>query len=239
VKKIHLFALLHLLALQTWAQKKVDSHATYWLRYSETININSHVYWINEFDNRRFFNPDTENQLIIHSRIHRKTGRWDYGGGIALSWAYNTKAEDHTHHATNEVRPQAEVNYEIPFKRWSLSQRVRLDNRFIEEDKYATVFDGSTYDLRMRYRIQAKVPLQKDERWFSSARLSNEIMINDRKNTFDQDRIYFAIDHNLSKKFTLETGYIYIYQQRFGKDEFLQRNVLRLSIFHKFSLHHS
>ena len=65
-------------------------------------------------------------------------------------------------------------------------------------------------------------------------RVADELMFNHTKNTFDQHRIYVSTDFSISKAFTLEVGYIYIYQQRFGSDnEFFQRNVARFSLTHK------
>jgi hypothetical protein len=212
-----------------------DRHSVYWLRYANQLIFSPRLSWVHEFDNRRFISPDVENQFIFHSRVHYKYKRWDFGGGLTLSWAYSTKAQDHIKHATMEVRPTVEVNYDIPLKNWTLQQRLRIDNRFIEENKYETVFDGSDYVMRFRYRLQARIPLIKNQEKQATTVLkaANEIMLNHRENTFDQDRVYLSAEQVLNKKWSIEPGFIYIYQHRLGKNEFLERYVLRFSLIHK------
>jgi hypothetical protein len=214
---------------------QTDTGTVYWLRFGNQLNFTPKIFWINEIDNRRFISPNEENQLIFHSMVHHKGTVWSYAGGMALSWAYSTKANDKVRHATNEIRPAAEVTYELPIRKWSLQQRIRLDNRFIEENKYETLSDGAIYVLRFRYRVQARIPLVFDERHQikNSLKLSNEIMLNDRKNTFDQYRFSVLADHLINKSWSFEGGYIFIYQQRLGRTEFLERHVLRFSVNHK------
>ena len=43
-------------------------------------------------------------------------------------------------------------------------------------------------------------------------------MLNNRFNTFDQNRIYITGEILLTKKMSLEAGYIYIYQQKINQD---------------------
>jgi hypothetical protein len=215
-----------------------NNHAAYWLRYQNQLNFSSKISWTNEIDNRRFITPDYENQFIFHSRFHYKKGRWDYGTGLTLSWSYTTIPEKPISHATMEARPVIEASYEIPFKSFFLQQRLRIDNRFFEADKLETIFDGTTYVMRFRYRVQARIPLKYDHNNKPSVnlRIANEIMLNDRKNTFDQNRIYASVDFAITKNLSIETGYIFIYQQRLGTDLFLERNVLRLSLLHRLFL---
>lgn len=65
----------------SFAQQK-QSQWTYWLRYQNQLIFSPKLYWNNEGDNRRFFNPDVQLQFIVHSRLHYKIKRWDFGGGL-------------------------------------------------------------------------------------------------------------------------------------------------------------
>jgi hypothetical protein len=87
----------------------------------------------------------------------------------------------------------------------------------------------------LRYRIQARIPLKKDDAGniVNTLRLAEEIMLNHKENIFDQNRVYVSSEFALSKKLAVEFGYIYIYQQRFGTDQFLTRHVLRFSVLHR------
>ena len=212
---------------------QMESYTSYWLRYQHQFIFSPIISWSNEIDNRRFISPDVQNQLIYHSRVHYKRGPWDYAAGLTLSWAFASRPSRPVTHATTEVRPMVEVSYEIPKNRWALQQRIRIDNRFIEEDRMETVFDGVDYTLRLRYRLQARFNLKKETGSNGPVfRIADEIMVNHRENFFDQNRIYATVDFQIRRNWRLETGYIFIHQQRFSTNDFFDRNVLRFSVLH-------
>lgn len=217
----------------------VNQQSLYWLRYQNQLFFSPSFYWSNEIDNRRFFNPDVQNQLIFHSRLHFKKGNWDFATGLTFSSIFAQKPENGYDHTVIEIRPVAEVTHELPIGKFFFQNRLRLDNRFFEEDREKSIFEESIYVLRIRYRAQFRIPLKTNSEQLATItlRIADEVMFNHIKNTFDQNRIYATTDFYLSKKFTLETGYIYIFQQRFGEDEFFKRHVIRLSVLHKIMLH--
>jgi hypothetical protein len=164
--------------------------------------------------------------------------RWDLAAGMTYSVAFAAIPETGYDNAMSEIRPVIEVNHEIPIGKSLLSQRVRMDNRIFQDTPEVSLFDESYYVLRLRYRIQSRFPLKRNENdvvtiWL---RLADEIMVNDRKNFYDQNRIYASGEFYVNRSFSLEAGYIYIHQQRFGSDEFFSRNVLRFSILHRINL---
>jgi hypothetical protein len=234
VRTISLIGIILISPGVSHSQHSTISQGLYWLRYQAQFSFSPSLYWTNEGDNRRFFSPDVENQLIFHSRLHYKTGRWDFAGGLTLSFAYAQLPEQGYKTATTELRPVAELTHEFTLKKFTLQNRLRVDNRFFEVSEETSIWEDSRYVLRLRYRMQAKIPLKKSEEIdMVILRLAEEIMVNDRENFFDQNRIYVTSEFYLSKRFSLETGYIYIYQQRFGTENFFSRHVLRFSVFHR------
>lgn len=218
-----------------FGQRVVSQQALYWLRYQHQLIISPSFYWTNEIDNRRFFNPDVEHQLIGHSRLHYKKGKWDIGAGMTFSSIFAQKPENGYDHSTAEVRPVGEVTFEQPAGKLSFQNRIRVDNRFIEENQEHSVWQKSFYVCRVRYRAQLKIPLKVNAENITtvSLRFAYEIMLNNKKNTFDQSRIYGTAEFYVTKKLSIETGYLYIYQRRFGLDEYFSRHALRLSILHR------
>lgn len=215
-------------------QSVVHTQSLYWIRYQNQLNITPKFYWINEIDNRRFFAPDVENQLIAHSRLHYVKDRWNFGAGLTLSWIYAQIPENGYSHSVAEIRPVVEGAYEFPAGKVSIQQRVRIDNRFVQESQDQSVWENSFYVFRFRYRLQAKMPIKVNDDGATtiSLKVSEEIMLNNKENTFDQNRISAFTEFALNKKLTLETGYTYVYQQRYGKEEFFSRHVVRFSIIH-------
>ena len=217
--------------------QETTTQSLYWIRYQNQLIFSPTLYLNNEIDNRRFLGADVQNQLITHSRVHFRIGRWDVAGGLTCSWAYAQFPENPVGHATFEMRPVAEITYELPVGRWQIQQRIRVDNRFFEQHKDISVFEASDFTARFRYRLQLRIPvLKRNEKPFLIARLADEVMVNHRQNFFDQNRIYFSADFILSKKITIEPGYIYIHQQRFATSDFFNRHVMRFTLLHRIEL---
>jgi hypothetical protein len=183
-------------------------------------------------------NPDVQNQLIVHSRLHYKISRWDFATGLTYSIAYAAIPEVGYKYPMGELRPVVEASYEIPVGKSFVAQRIRVDNRIFQEIPEVSLFEESFYVMRLRYRIQARIPLKSNESNVPtiSLRLADEIMVNTKENFYDQNRIYATGEFYLNPKFSLEAGYIYIHQQRYGLEEFFSRHVLRFSILHRVNL---
>lgn len=210
----------------------------YWIRYQNQLFFSPRLYWTNEIDNRRFFDPDVEMQFITHSRIHYKIDRWELAGGLTYSLAYAQRPELGYRKPLAEIRPVAEVSYELPVGRIFLQTRARIDNRFLQTDAGESVFKDSQYVFRYRYRAQVRIPVKINEENITSIslRLADEIMFNNTGNTFDQNRVYATGEFFVNKKLSLEAGYIYIYQQRFRTEDFFQRHIVRFSLLHRIQL---
>jgi len=223
-----------MMSLCTWAQE-THTQSLYWLRYQNQLIFSSKLQWNNEFDNRRFFEPDVESQFIIHSRLHYRTGHWDFASGLTYSIAYAAIPENGFKQGIHEIRPVAEASHEVPVGKIFMANRIRIDNRFFQEDPDQNVFQESFYVLRFRYRFQVRIPVTVNENNVTtfSLRFADEIMFNNKENTYDQNRIYATGEFYLHKNFSLELGYIYIHQQRYGTEDFFERNVLRFSVLHR------
>lgn len=213
----------------------VTTQYAYWLRYQAQVVFSPALQWNTEIDNRRFFDPDVALQFITHTRLHYRTGRWDFGGGLTYSVAFAQKPEEGFDQGISEIRPVIEVNHETPLGHIFMYNRVRIDDRFIQSDPEESVFQESTNIVRFRYRLLFRIPLLYDDKQQAklTLRLADEIMFNNWKNTFDQNRIYATIEFPVSARLSIETGYIHIYQQRFGRDDFFERHVLRFSFLHR------
>jgi hypothetical protein len=178
-----------------------------------------------------------QNQFILHLRYHYKSRGWDFGGGLSGSLLYASIPQNGAvRNPVAELRPVMEGSYEWNSGTMAIHNRVRIDHRFIEDDPEQSVLSSSDWVPRIRHRFQWKHVVHKtpDGHPSLSFRISNELMVNLRKNTYDQNRVYASWDILLSGRFSLEAGYIWIYQQRLGQEgDFFSRNVLRFSVIQK------
>jgi Protein of unknown function (DUF2490) len=231
--------ILLLLSFTPLYSQHVEHQSLYWLRYFSQITFSPAIQWNNEIDNRRFLNPDVENQLIINSHLHYSWKKWDVGGGLSFSWIFALRPELQYDFAIAEVRPFAEVSNEQQVGKITFQNRIRFDNRFIQSDPEISVWEESFYLLRIRYRAQMNIPLKKnaEQEPKISLRLSDEIMFNTKENTFDQNRVDVTLDFYLNKNFSIEPGYVYLYQHRLRIEEYFSRHVIRFSVIHRISLY--
>jgi long-subunit fatty acid transport protein len=71
-----------------------------------------------------------------------------------------------------------------------------------------------------------------NDKW--DAKLLEEVHFNAGKNivnnTFDQNRLSFGLNHNISKTFSFETGYLFWFQQQATGTDFYSRNIVYFSL---------
>jgi hypothetical protein len=120
----------------------------------------------------------------------------------------------------------------------SLQQRLRIDERFIRKNDGEKLLDGYNFNFRFRIRFQFIYKLkEKKIKNQTTLKIADELMINAGKNIvynqFDQNRIYIGIQQELNKNIALELGYLKLHQQKASGNQFLNRDIVRLSLYHR------
>lgn len=229
--KIILLLLASPMALR--AQKNVLHQQTYWLRYQNQLFFTDKLSWINEIDNRRFFSPGIQNQLIVHTRVDYMGKKFEPAVGCSFSWQYAQEPDQGYDVAVPEIRPFQEVTHHIRLaNKLKLNNRFRMDDRFIRHHSGGELTPG--YDFILRFRLRTQLLYTFKEKYIFKA--SDEIMINDRNNTFDQNRVAASVEFILGKKYSAEVGYLHIYQQRSNNKGFFARDIFRFTFYHKLFL---
>jgi hypothetical protein len=105
-----------------------------------------------------------------------------------------------------EQRLWEQLEYTVPLGQWSIANRARLEQRFV---------DGVTGTAaRLRYRFRVERPLGRT-RWTVGA--SDELWVHLNTVRFaanrglDQNRLALNAERALSRHLLIEPGYIYIY----------------------------
>jgi hypothetical protein len=241
--KNKLLILILILGLQLSAQNKEVSHQSlYWTRYYNQLSINEKWTWHNEIDNRTFFVNNKHHHFIVHSRLHDKLSK---NLEIAFGLTYSLQSPQDPNSASSlsipELRPNQEINYTtLLTDRLSIQQRFRIDERFIHKNNGTTLIDGYDFNFRFRYKLQCNYKLNTPETLQQTTlKLADELMINAGGNityNFDQNRIYIALEQVLTKNFSIELGYLNWHQQRASGYQFFDRDIVRLTIYHKIKL---
>jgi hypothetical protein len=233
--------LLLLTSVSAFSQDKYIHQGSYWIRYynqtqvTNKVSINFHV------DERRLVNPSRQFQLFFHAHVNYLVKPWlEIAAGGNFNW---TNSSVNTALRVPEWRPWQEVNLIKPLaKGWQFQFRYRLDERFVHNNNRLELQDGYHYNWRHRLRVQFVYPIKNSSgpsKWL--LRLSDEVMINsgDVADVFDQNRAYLSIQYSANKHWAVECGYMNMIQSRSSDDGFYDRNVIRLTLYHRIDLRRS
>ena len=239
MRKTHLWLLhlfLFLVPCFVYAQSKTTTHQNlFWMRLMVQSSLSKRLYLVNEIDNRRFFEANTQHHTIQHNHLHfRVKPNFDVALGQTFSWQ-NPQFPNATMILTvPEVRSFQELNAtQMISSKIAFSTRLRVEERFVRKNNGIELLDGHNFNMRYRFKLQYQFWLGKNKK--DNLKLSNELMVNSGANVnfFDQNRLYLGFEHNFTKKLSVEIGYLRWYQQRTQFDTYFQRDIVRFTLFNR------
>ncbi|HEV8084430.1 MAG TPA: DUF2490 domain-containing protein [Chitinophagaceae bacterium] len=136
----------------------------------------------------------------------------------------------------NEWRPWEEVSYKIKIKKINLLQRLRTEQRFLQQvinNRKANIYK---YIFRLRYRFEWQFPLTQNTIKLIAG---NEILVNpgylNSSLFFDQNRTFAGINFKLSTTTSLQCQYTKIFQWRSTTSVLEDQDVLRVNVYQQFN----
>lgn len=237
--RVALFILLCPLFLS--AQKKVTNQQLLWYTYNNTLRFSENWSLQSEVQERRFFNPGAQHQLLFRSNIQRKLiENWSISAGMTYFLQGPQDPESKSKLTVPELRPDFGFDNKQKLSFMTISHRYRIEARFVHDvTNNEITSDYHFLSFRFRYQLGFDIPIwrnsdTKKERL--SLKLKEEILLNAGskivKNTFDQNRLYAGINYRINPAIAIEAGYLNWYQQRPSGTEYYDRDIIRLSLFH-------
>lgn len=230
MKKI-LLAVLFLSTSPLLAQPKIVHQNLYWVRYYNILNFNPKWSLHTEIDTRHFLPSSNQHQFISHLHLMYKPSKaWFVGGGFSYSLVRPQLPETRPRPGTPELRAWQQIGYNWPLaERWSLSGRIRTEERFLSN--HTGRFDSDHHFVfRHRYRVQLTYTLKDQGLTF---RLFDEVFLNTfHQNFFDQNRVYISAEKRFTRSISAELGYMDLRQLSRNAQRLYQRNILRLTLTH-------
>lgn len=221
--------------------KNIDQQTILWSRYYNQLTLNEKWSLHSEFDNRLFLNPVAENLFVIRAQIRYKLKNViEIGSGIGYFPVATQDPENTTDFLIPEFRGQQDIVWKNTIGKIQLSQRFQIDERFIRNASKTELLPGTTFNWRFRFKIQAEYEFWQKKHQFLKAIIHDEILVNAGKaivkNTFDQNRIYAAIQYGITPNIALELGYMNSFQRRTTGVDYYDRDIIRFSFYHKLHL---
>lgn len=224
------------------SEKEVKNQQIVWYTYNISWKLNNNWQQITDVSERQFINPTAQHLWSIRTIFKRGiNNNWDLGFGGSLFIRKLNDPYKTSQLIVPELRPHIEFNNTQIVGFGILNSRYRIEARLYQNTKDGALSDGYYFNnFRFRYLLGWTFPIIKNKSSSTETvfvKIQDEIMVNAGskivRNTFDQNRIYFALNYKISNKFSIETGYLNSFQQQPSGDEFLNRNILRLTVFQK------
>lgn len=219
-------------------KKNIEQQTLSWIRYYNILPINEKWSLNSEFDNRTFVNPIHENLWVLRIQgRYRANQNIELGGGFAY-FSVNTQTPlADLDFSIPEYRSQQDITFINDIAKITFNNRFQLEERFIQKADKTGLLNEFSFSFRFRYRLQSTFTLWEKEKRNLKGVISDEILFNygkdNKKNTFDQNRIYAALRYNFNSNIGLELGYLKSFQRRASGVDFYDRDIIRFTVYHK------
>ena len=214
------------------AQRQLSHQSLFWLGSVNNIRFNERWGLVADFHYRTY-------DFMAHSYQYITRGLVNYyfnenftaGAGYGHMWTgvYNTAA----HPYSNEDRIAEQVQLNSKKGKFSMSNRWRLEQRWQQKIVNNEKTSDYRFTDRARYAIAFMYSPFKNK-MLPSFTNYEEIMVQFGKevvyNTFDQARFSFGIRQNITSRLNVDLNYMYIYQQQFSGNQYIQANTLRFYV---------
>jgi hypothetical protein len=134
----------------------------------------------------------------------------------------------------NENRLVQQIQLSQPVGKMQLSQRLRIEERWVQNVINSELSDSYRYSTRFRYQLAASIPLSKNK-YFPSLAFSDELMMQAGKhiiyNNFDQNRFFAGIKQQIIPSLSADFGYMHVWQQRLSGYQYNRNHTIRLFFY--------
>ena len=225
------------------AQKKIENQQLIWYGYYNALKFNENWSLNSEIQERQFYNPTAQHQLVFRSNLERKVfADWKASVGMTLFLQNPNTPNSKSNLTVPELRPNIGFSNKQKLGFVTINHRYKAEARFFHDVENEKLVGGYRFsNFRLRYQLGLDFPIWKKEgNEKLLLKIKDEIMFNAGnkivKNTFDQNRIYLAVNYKLNNSYAVELGYMNWFQQQKSGTDFYNRDILRFSIFHSIDL---
>lgn len=225
------------------AQKMVEHQQLIWYGYYNSLKFNEKWSLNSEIQERQFYQPTAQHQLVFRTNLERKLiGDWNASVGMTYFLQNPNNPTSESNLTVPELRPDIGFGNKQKLGIVTINHRYKAEARFFHDVENNRLVGGYRFsNFRLRYQVGLDFLIWKNEReQVFVAKIKDEIMFNLGnkmvKNTFDQNRIYLAINYKINNSYAVELGYMNWFQQLKSGTDFYNRDILRFSIFHSMDL---
>lgn len=219
---------------QLFAQKlPVHQSNAQWFQYYTQVKVHPRWSWNSDGSLRSSHAfRDWATQLVRTGMAYQK-GPWQTYTSLAYFWSYSGG-----NLSQREWRWSQDLSYMISWPSWSLNQRVRIENRFIDP------FKGEKFKVwRYRYRLQGLIPVYTGKNDLKVNIVLTEEVLMHRATLhspfIESNRLQAGLQWQVHKNWQITGQYMLNHTKRLDPDQRDQTHILWLSILQRFSIQKS
>ncbi len=243
-KAILILLNIYSLSVSSQETKSINNQDLIWYAYYNTLQFSEKTFLVSELQERHFINPIAQHQIVVRTHLHRKISEnWETSAGFCFFFHDKNDPEQTQLAVVPEFRPHLEFENKQQINKITLSHRYRAEFRYFHNTTpdRMELEDGYTFrNFRLRYQLQAIMKLFSINKRAVKLRVMDEIMLNAGKkivnNVFDNNNIYAGLQFEITPNIAFELGFLKRFQQENTAGSYLERDIIRLTLFHKINL---
>lgn len=237
--KPYKYFVILLLPLTSKTQHKTTHTNMLWEGYYNTINFNKNWSLSNDAQIRTRDWTKQWSQILVRSGLNYKINN-HFAATAGFAFFKNGQYANKELFLKNEWRPWQEFSYQVKARKINFSQRLRTEQRFLQQIVNNAKTNDYQYIFRLRYRFEFQIPLNENRLFILAA---NEVLVNpgylNNNLFFDQNRTIGGLNWKVNSNSAIQFQYIKVYQWHSNTSVLDDQNVLRLNYIQQFNFRKS
>lgn len=210
-----------------------------WEGYYNTVQLNKNCSLSNDAQIRTRDWTRQWSQILVRSGLNYKINKHiSLTGGFAFF--KNAQYANKELLLKNEWRPWQEFSYQAKLHKINFAQRLRTEQRFLQQVVNNEKTNDYQYIFRLRYRLEFQIPFEENKIIFLAG---NEVLVNpqylNNSMFFDQNRTFAGVNFRINSNSSLQFQYLKILQWHSNTSVLDDQNIIRINLLQQFNFRKS
>ena len=145
------------------AQKKIENQQLIWYGYYNDLKFNENWNLKSEIQERQFYNPTAQHQLVFRSNLERKLiGNWKASVGMTFFLQNPNNPNSESNLSVPELRPDIGLIHKQKLGFLTINHRYKAEARFFHDVVNHQLVGGYRFsNFRLRYQLGLDFPVDR------------------------------------------------------------------------------
>jgi len=239
IKHRYISFVILLMPITAKAQHKTTHTNMLWEGYYNTTNFNKDWSLLSDAQIRTRDWTKQWSQILVRSGLNYKINN-QIAVTAGFAFFKNAQYSNKELFLKNEWRPWQEFSYQVRLHKLNFIQRLRTEQRFLQQVTDNEKTHHYQYIFRLRYRFEFQIPFLENRIIFLAG---NEVLVNpgylNNSMFFDQNRTFAGVNFKLNQSTGLQFQYLKILQWHSNTSVLDDQNIIRINLLQQFNFRKS